>query len=372
MGKIAAIAKKILAGADCAFAGGASSGEAAGDEVLGATAHGAAQKELSAAECEYIFCAASAANDDDYDELLFWANKIRRRFKGDSVKLCSIINAKSGMCSEDCRFCAQSAHSRAEVKSYPLVSPSEITEAYERAAAAGALCFGVVTSGRGISDEDVARVGEAVKKISSGAHLAQKCSGGVSRRITRAKISASLGELAIEQLAFLKECGIEKYHHNIETSERFFPSVCTTHTYADRIRTLRAVKSAGLELCCGGLLGLGETPRDRLDFALTLKKINPDSVPLNFLNPVAGTALENATPLSAREILGLIAAFRFILSDKDISVCGGREINLRDMQSWIFYAGANGMMTGGYLTTTGRSPEEDKKMIADLGFEIEQ
>ncbi|MDI6756726.1 MAG: biotin synthase BioB [Endomicrobiia bacterium] len=326
-------------------------------------------EELKREELEYLFL----SKDEELDDLLYWANKIRKKFKGDSVKLCSIINAKSGMCSEDCRFCAQSAHSRAEVKSYPLVSPSEIYGAYERAARSGALCFGVVTSGRGVSDEDVARVGEAIKKISSDADTAQKeYTGDASRPLVRAKISASLGELTIEQLAFLKECGLKKYHHNIETSERFFPSVCATHTYADRIKTLRAVKSAGLELCCGGLFGLGETPRDRLDFALTLKKINPDSVPLNFLNPVVGTALENAPPLSAREILGLIAAFRFILPDKDISVCGGREVNLRDLQSWIFFAGANGMMTGGYLTTPGRSSDEDKKMLADLGLEVAQ
>jgi biotin synthase len=315
-------------------------------------------KTLSEGECESLFFAGSGK----LSEMMFYADGIRRHHKGNRVRLCSIINAKSGMCSEDCRFCAQSAHARSEVKAYPLVSSDTMISEYVRASDEGALCFGVVTSGRGLSDGEIVRIGEAVKRMRS-----QKAANP-SRRFSR--ISASLGELSRGQIAYLKDCGLKKYHHNLETSEKYFPSVCTTHSYSDRIKTLRAVKAAGLELCCGGLFGIGESARDRFEFAMALRDISPSSVPLNFLNPVTGTDLENAPRLSPREILGIIAAFRFALPDKDISVCGGREVNLRDLQSWIFYAGANGMMTGGYLTTAGRSPDEDKRMLDDLGLEV--
>lgn len=315
-------------------------------------------KTLDEKECESIFFVGS----ERLSEVMFYADKIRRHHKGNRVRLCSIINAKSGMCSEDCRFCAQSAHARSKVDSYPLVSSDEIFSAYKKADGAGALCFGVVTSGRGVSAEEIGQIGEVIKKISS------ERAANPSQRFAR--ISASLGELSREQIVYLKNCGLQKYHHNLETSEKYFPSVCTTHSYSDRIKTLNAVKAAGLELCCGGLFGIGESALDRFEFAMELREIAPSSAPLNFLNPVAGTELENAPRLSPREILGIIAAFRFVLPDKDISVCGGREVNLRDLQSWIFYAGANGMMTGGYLTTTGRSPDEDRRMIDDLGLEV--
>ncbi len=314
-------------------------------------------QELKRSELEYLFL----SEDDNLDDLLYWANKIRRKFKGDSVKLCSIINAKSGMCPEDCGFCAQSAHNKAEISVYPLVDADEIKTAYERASKNEAGCFGIVTSGRSPTDEEIKLLGKTISKIKD---------RHPSSVIRHSIISASLGELSEEQLSYLKNCGLKKYHHNLETSESFFPNICTTHSYCDRLNTLKAVKRVGLELCCGGIFGLGEGWNHRLEFAVSLREINPDSIPLNFLNPVKGTRLEKTKPLSPREILKIIAVFRFALPQKDISVCGGREVNLRDLQSWIFYAGANGMMTGGYLTTSGRSPDIDRKMLEDLGLKI--
>jgi len=295
-----------------------------------------------------------------FDDILYWANKIRRYFKGNKVKFCSIVNAKSGMCSEDCRFCAQSSFSRSDVKIYPLLDKDEIVESYENCAKKGvSSCFGIVTSGESVSGEEIRNIGEAIDEI--------------KKKNFRVKISASLGRINFESLSYLKKMGLDVYHHNLETAESFFSKICTTHSYESKLNTIRAVKKAGLKLCSGGLFGIGETMSERLELADTLKKYGPpDSIPLNFLNPIKGTPLyTDVVCLSPKEILATIAAFRFLFPDKDIRVCGGREVNLRDMQSWIFYAGANGTMTGGYLTTGGRQPEEDTRMIKDLGLEIE-
>jgi len=295
-----------------------------------------------------------------YDDILYWANKIRQHFKGNRVKLCSIVNAKSGMCSENCRFCAQSSSSRASgISVYPLLSKSELVKTYESCAGRGlSSCFGIVTSGESPSEEEIKNIGEAISEI-------KKKNAGV-------RVSASLGRLDFESLKYLKEKGLDVYHHNLETSESFFENICTTHSYKSKVETLLNAKRASLALCSGGIFGLGESPAQRFEMACALRKIGPDSIPLNFLNPIKGTEIfETAPRLSPREILSVVAAFRFIFPDKDIRVCGGREVNLRDLQSWIFYAGANGMMTGGYLTTPGRSPDEDERMIRDLGLEAE-
>ena len=288
----------------------------------------------------------------DENELFRYANQLRRHFKGDAVHLCSIINAKSGACSENCQFCAQSSHHKTQILSYPLVEGKTIRQAYRVAADNGASCFGVVTSGKRVSGADVDAI----------------CATSLSLRQSGARVSASLGELDERSLQLLKKSGVKRYHHNLETSRRFFKNICTTHSFDDRVATVKRVKKAGLEICCGGLFGLGETMADRLDLAFTLRALDVDSVPLNFLNPVPGTPLARAPRLSPREILRIIALFRFILPAKDISVCGGREVNLRDMQSWIFYAGASGMMVGGYLTTPGRSVAQDLQVIQDAGL----
>jgi biotin synthase len=286
--------------------------------------------------------------------LLFHADQVRRYFKGDRVHLCGIINAKSGACAEDCKFCAQSAHHATGVPRYPLVWQDDIAAAYGRAADAGACCFGVVSSGAVLSDDDIAQMCAVAPKLQG-----------------RPRLSVSFGSLSTEALRRLKASGVRRIHHNLETAESFFPNICTTHSFADRIETIRRAKAEGLEECSGGIMGLGETLSQRLELAFTLRELDVDSVPLNFLNPIPGTPFEKLAPLSGSEILRTIAVFRFILPDKIISVCGGREINLRDLQSWIFYAGASGMMVGGYLTTSGRDIYKDLQMIKDLGLGIE-
>jgi biotin synthase len=282
------------------------------------------------------------------------ADELRRRHFGSKVELCWIINAKSGDCGQDCAFCSQSARHKTDIPRYPLVSADDMVESSRKAAKAGAYGFGIVTSGDCISTtKELDTICEAVERI--------KKEGLVNP-------DASLGRLTPYMARQLKAAGLVRYHHNLETSEGFFPKICTTHSYDDRVNTVRIAKEAGLEVCCGGLFGIGETVSDRIDLAFMLKELDVDSVPLNFLIPIAGTPLEDATPLTANEILMTIAVFRIVLPDKQIKVCAGREISLRERQRQIFQAGASGMMVGGYLTQGGNSPREDLKMLDELGL----
>lgn len=282
------------------------------------------------------------------------ANDVRRRFKGDRIDLCAVVNAKSGMCPEDCAFCAQSAHHQTNSPVYPLIDEPEILKHAHAAEQTGANRFGIVISGRGIDKDQM---------------LERICSTlGSMKKETRLGRCASLGSLNTDQLKELKAAGLESVHHNIETSESFFPSICTTHTYAERLETVRAAKQVGLKVCCGGILGMGESNSQRVEMALALRDLDVDSIPLNFLNPIPGTQLENARLLPPIEILLIIAMFRFILPEKDIRVCGGRERGLRSLQPLMFAAGADCTMVGNYLTTLGRDPKEDLEMIADLGL----
>lgn len=284
--------------------------------------------------------------------LLASAGRIRQYYKGKKLDLCSIINAKSGNCPEDCIFCSQSVHYQTKIETFPLVSIEKIVEAARQARQTGAHRFGIVISGRGIdNNEEIKQIAEAVRLIS-----AEK------------KISpcASLGMLDGDEADLLKRAGLQRYHHNLEASEDFFPNICTTHTWQERLETVRLAKQAGFEVCSGGIFGLGETPEHRLKLAFTLRDLDVDSVPLNFLYPVPGTPAVKLPPIKPLDILKIIALFRFILPRKDIKVCGGREKNLRDLQSMIFMAGANGMLIGGYLTTPARPPEEDLQMLRDL------
>jgi len=290
-------------------------------------------------------------------DLLWAANKIRGKFKTNKVELCSIVNAKSGNCSEDCKFCAQSIHHNTKIERYPLLDEQSILKAAKSARANSATCFGIVTSGKRIQKpKEISGICKAVKMIRT--------------KIPSMKCSVSLGAIDKRSLSRLKEAGIKKIHHNLETSENYFPNVCTTHTYEERLKTLRAAKKLGIRLCSGGIFGLGESRTDRLDLAFTLRELDVDSVPLNFLHPVKGTALENSVPMAVSEILRTIAIFRLILPKKDIKVCGGRAVNLRSMQSMIFFAGANGMMIGNYLTQAGQDSKTDLKMIKDLGLRV--
>lgn len=292
--------------------------------------------------------------DWDIYDLLYTANKIREKYCGNKIKFCSIVNAKSGRCSEDCKFCSQSAHYNTNTPEYGLKEPHEILFFAKNAEKNGSRRFGIVTSGHSLTDEkDWQKIYEIISLL---------------KKETNLIIDASLGCLDLEHAKLLKKTGLTRYHHNLETSLQFFPKICSTHNFSDRLNAVKIVKAAGLELCCGGLFGIGEDWKDRIELASILKEIEPDSVPLNFLNPIPGTPLESAKPLNPLEILRIIAIYRIILPKTDISVCGGRERNLRDLQSWIFYAGANATMLGNYLTTPGRPPKEDLQMIEDLGL----
>jgi biotin synthase len=285
------------------------------------------------------------------------AARIRDYFVGTAVHLCSIINAKSGRCAENCAFCAQSAHHDTGVDVYPLVDEDEIVRCAALAEQNGAGCYGIVTSGTRINKaEELDRVCRAVARIKSETGISPSC---------------SLGIMDEETALRLKNAGMETYHHNLETSRSFFPQICTTHDYEADVATIRAAKAVGLRVCCGGIFGLGESFVQRIEMALTLRELNVDSIPLNFLNPVAGTRLEAADNLTPLECLTIISVYRFLLPDKRLSVCGGREKNLRELQSWMFLAGANGTMTGNYLTTPGRPPELDRQMMKDLDLPIE-
>ncbi len=299
----------------------------------------------------------SGASGSDRYLLFAEAARIRDHFVGTSVFLCSIINAKSGRCAENCAFCAQSAHHDTGVTVYPLVDEDEMVRCAALAEENGAGCYGIVTSGTSINKaEELDRVCRTVSRI--------KAETGISP-------SCSLGILDEETALRLKHAGMDTYHHNLETARSFFPQICTTHDYEEDVATIRAAKAVGLRVCCGGIFGLGESFAQRIEMALTLRELDVESIPLNFLNPVVGTRLEHADNLTPLECLTIISVYRFLLPGTRLSVCGGREKNLRELQSWMFLAGANGTMTGNYLTTPGRPPELDRQMLKDLEIPVE-
>lgn len=300
---------------------------------------------------------AEVSPECPYD-LFYWANRIRTKHFSNFVRLCSVASTKVGGCGEDCQWCAQAAVSKTGQAAPRRLDPSQAVDAARQATKLGATCFGLVSSGKGPAGADFERALEAIQAVQDDSEA-------------DVHVSASLGVLNDAQARRLADKGIFRYHHNLETSQRMFPKLVTTHTYEDRLSTLAAAKKAGMRICSGGLFGLGETWADRIDLALTLRdQVQPESVPLNFLHPIPGTALANQPPLKPLEILSIIAIYRLALPDVEIKVAGGREVNLRDMQSWIFYAGATGCMVGNYLTTTGRPAQDDLAMIRDQGLEI--
>lgn len=285
------------------------------------------------------------------------AHRLRELAFGSRVQLCSIVNAKSGRCSENCAFCAQSGHFSTNAPVYPLKSREEIVAGALRAQAEGSHCYGIVTSGTRLEKgTELETVLAAIREI---------------RNCSTIEPSASLGILDEDTARALAEAGCVTYHHNLETARSFFPLICTTHDYEDDVRTVHLAKAAGMKVCCGGILGLGESLEQRVELAETLHELAVDSVPLNFLNPVAGTPLEGQRDLTPMDCLRSIALFRYYLPTTPISVCGGREANLREFQSWIFMAGASGTMVGNYLTTVGRDRDTDLQMIQDAEVEID-
>lgn len=297
----------------------------------------------------------SRAEGDDLWDLYAAAGRVRGHFRGSMVDICSIVNAKSGACSEDCAYCAQSVHHSTDAPVYPLISVGRMGEAAESAKKNGAKRFCIVTSGRGIdSGQDLENIAKGVKRVRE---------AGLSP-------CATLGTLTRDQLAYLKDAGLERYHHNIETARDYFPRVCTTHAFDERLEVLRNAGSLGLSACSGGILGMGESMEDRIKMAFTLRELDVDSVPINFLMPVKGTPLAGVTPISPLEALHSLALFRFILPQKEIRVCGGRGTALGQLHPFIFLAGADGFMIGNYLTRSGLNPEDDLKMIHNLGLRI--
>ncbi|MBI5342095.1 MAG: biotin synthase BioB [Deltaproteobacteria bacterium] len=290
--------------------------------------------------------------------LLDVTEPVRRHFKGDGIRLCSIVNAKSGLCSEDCSFCSQSRGSKAEIPKYPLIDEEEIVAAARDAKARGAREFSIVTSGMAMRNrKELVRVGNAVERIRDEVGL-ETC--------------VSLGTLSAENVAYLLSRGLRSIHHNLETSRSFFPSMCTTHEYEEDVRAVREAKAAGAWVCCGGIFGIGETDEDRVELAMTLRELAVDSIPVNFLNPVPGTPLEGRRELTPFLCIKIIAMLRLCHPAREIIVCGGREVNLRDLQALMFAAGATGTMAGNYLTTSGRPAEEDVRMIRDLGLSLRE
>lgn len=285
-------------------------------------------------------------------ELFSASNSIREKFRDSGVELCSIINAKSGECPEDCSYCAQSSYSDTDAPVFQLVKEDVVMEKVIEARDAGVKRFCIVTSGKKIGNKELRAIASMVARIRKAGIL--PC--------------ATLGLLSKDEIAILKDNGLERYHHNLETSERFFPEMCTTHTYQDKLKTIEDVQSLGLSLCSGGIFGIGEEWQDRIEMAFALKKINPDSVPVNFLIAVRGTPLEDMDLLPPFEALKIISIYRFILPDKEIRICGGRRQVLREFNSMVFMAGADSLLTGNYLTTTGMTFEDDLRLIRDYGL----
>jgi biotin synthase len=284
-------------------------------------------------------------------ELMALALECKLARRGRQVSLCSIINAKSGKCSEDCRFCVQSAHYQTDAPVYPLKDRAKVVSAAREAKRIGASRFSLVTSGRGPSRTELIRVAELVTAI---------------REEVGIPVCASLGIIDRQGFSLLRQAGLSRYHHNLETSREFFPRVATTHTFAERVATIRAAQEAELEVCAGGIFGLGETEDDRISMALTLKELEVASVPINVLIPLPGTPLAGMPPLEVNEIIRTMALYRLILPDLPIRLAAGRESTLGDFLGLAFMAGVDGMMIGGYLTQRGRLPEEDNRFVAAI------
>lgn len=294
-------------------------------------------------------------SDEDTMLLLAMADQITHKLNGNTVDLCAIINARSGKCPENCKFCAQSAHHNTGVSVYPLIDADEIVAAAKKAKESGAVRFSIVISGRNTSNpNEFDQILEALTRV---------------QKETGLEICCSLGLLTYEQALKLKEIGVTRYHSNIETAPSHFPDICSTHSYEDKMSTIENAQKAGIRVCSGGILGLNETPEQRVEMAFELKRLGIDSIPLNILNPIKNTPFEDNEAVPPLEILRTFAVFRFILPKALIRTAGGREVNLRDLQGYALKGGLNGIMVGNYLTTSGRAPQEDLQMIEDLGLQ---
>lgn len=292
--------------------------------------------------------------DEELLGLINAAYHIRRRYFGNRVTLQMLFNAKSGACQEDCHYCTQSTISTAPIDRYALVEPKEMLKAARRAAEAKAQRYCVVISGRSPLDREIEEISQAVRQIKEEMSL---------------QVCCSLGLLSEPQAKQLKAAGVDRINHNLNTSEAYHASICTTHTFQDRLTTLKNARSAGLELCSGGIIGMGEHDEDLVELAFALQALDPDSIPLNMLHPVAGTPLADANHLTPQRCLKVMSMFRFVHPKRELRAAGGREFNLRSLQPLALYV-ADSLFVNGYLTTPGDPAHEVQKMIQDLGFEV--
>ncbi|MCD0463498.1 biotin synthase BioB [Roseiconus lacunae] len=294
------------------------------------------------------------SDDDEILRLVDAASRIRKKHFGKTVQLYFLMNAKSGLCPEDCHYCSQSKISDAEIPKYNILKRDKLMDAARIAAEQGAKTYCLVISARGPNEREMKAVEEIVPVIKEQYGL---------------DICACLGLLSREQADRLKACGVDRVNHNLNTGEEYYGKICTTHTYADRVETLRHVKNAGMEMCSGGIIGMGETIDDVISMAFDLKDLGVQSIPLNFLNAIDGTPLQGNDDLSPQDCLRALAMFRFVNPDRELRIAGGRELHLRSLQSLGLYI-ANSVFVGDYLTTKGQAPEEDYQLIRDLGFDV--
>ncbi|HZJ28413.1 MAG TPA: biotin synthase BioB [Solirubrobacterales bacterium] len=291
----------------------------------------------------------------EIEALVDRAWKVRQDNFGDSTDLCSLVNAKSGGCAEDCGFCAQSRYAEADTPMHAMMDPDQILEHAKAAEAAGAHRFCMVTQGQGLSKRDFAKILEGAKLVSEQTNL-KRC--------------ASIGHMSAKRAKELREAGIQRVHHNVESSRSYYPEVSTTVRYEGRLRTIQAVKEAGLETCVGGVLNLGESPEQRVEMAFELAEINPTSVPINLLSPRPGTKFGERELMDPWDVVKWVAIFRLIIPGALFRICGGRVENLGEMQPLAVKAGLNGVMMGNFLTTLGAEPEDDRAMFEELGLKV--
>lgn len=291
---------------------------------------------------------------EDLGDLTRYADMIRDHFCGNQFDMCTIINGKSGLCSENCKFCAQSSHYNTGSKVYSLLSEEEILADAKKNADQGVMRYSIVTAGRSLSDGEVDRMCQIIRRIKEEVHIS---------------VCVSFGLLKEDQFRRLKDAGAERVHNNLEASENFFPSVCTSHSFSDKVQAIRAAQAAGLDVCSGGIMGLGESIEDRIDMALSLRDLGIESIPVNMLNPIPGTPMEKYESLTVKEMQRIIAVYRFILPKAFIRLAGGRGL-MRDKGKACFMSGANAAISGDMLTTAGITVDKDKKLLEELDYMI--
>ncbi|MGI6069731.1 MAG: biotin synthase BioB [Blautia sp.] len=280
------------------------------------------------------------------------ADEIRRHFMGDAFDMCTIINGKSGRCSEDCKYCAQSVYYETDIECYPLLPTEKLLEQAKREEAQGVLRYSIVTSGRRLTDQEVDQLCEGIRRI---------------REETGLQVCVSLGLLDVDNYRKLKEAGASRVHNNLETSKRYFPQVCTTHSYQNKIMAIQAAQEAGLQICSGGIMGLGESMEDRIDMACQLRALEVSSVPVNMLNPIPNTPYADRPVLTEEEMRRIVAVYRFLLPKASIRLAGGRGL-LPDLGKTCFCSGANAAISGDMLTTVGNTIRKDRELVESLGY----